>query len=82
MSPFSRTKVVSKQGYLYLPLLVRNSAAVRRVRVEEINELSRELLAPAKKQMTEDLLALETKYPVAEHYSQERVIFVQYAQRS
>lgn len=30
---------------------------------EAINELSRELLAPAKKQMTEDLLALEIKYP-------------------
>ncbi len=28
----------------------------------EINELSRELLAPAKRQMTEDLLALEGKY--------------------
>lgn len=29
---------------------------------EEINEISRELLAPVKKHMTEDLLALETKY--------------------
>ena len=30
---------------------------------EEINEISRELLTPAKKQMTEDLLAMEGKYP-------------------
>lgn len=30
---------------------------------EEINEISRELLAPVKKQMMEDLLAMECKYP-------------------
>lgn len=30
---------------------------------DEINEISRELLAPAKKRMTEDLLTLEGKYP-------------------
>lgn len=30
---------------------------------EEINEISRELLAPTKNQMTENLLVLESKYP-------------------
>lgn len=30
---------------------------------EEINKISRELLAPVKKQMTEHLLALERNYP-------------------
>lgn len=35
----------------------------KRYSQEEINEISRELLAPSKKQMTEDLLALEAKYP-------------------
>lgn len=53
------TNILLYEEKVYVDSALRGSVYLQ----EEINEIIRELLTPVKKEMTEDLFALEAKYP-------------------